>query len=189
MSRAKSPSKVANWAAVSPAKDSAKTSLTIWSPAWRSSRPVVVKRWRTARPAGDAFDQAPVDHPSGQATEGLVRLKCQLGQVVKGGVWVVVQVAQGVPLHEAGAQGRQFGIDGPMVTHLQPLDGQANVRKGPRHGRQCSPPQSGCLSQHFDIRWLIKADVPEKTDVPQVETPDLLRDEVLPFTRAGGAGQ
>ena len=58
---------------------------------------------RAPRPR-DAFDQAPVDHASSQRPEGLVGLEGQLGQLVKGGVRFLVQVAQGVPLDDGDPQ-------------------------------------------------------------------------------------
>jgi len=82
---------------------------------------------------GDAFDQAPVDQATGQCPEGLVGLEGQLGQVVKGGVRVLVQVAQGVPLDDGDPQLGQGLVGSSVVAHLKALDGVPDLLEGYWH--------------------------------------------------------
>jgi len=89
--------------------------------------------------ARNALDEAALDHASRQRAEGLVTLKGQLGKVVERGVGIPGQVAQGIPLDQADAQGGEPGIESSVVAGLKPLDGQSDLLEGSRHLSSIAP--------------------------------------------------
>jgi hypothetical protein len=76
---------------------------------------------------GDSLDQAPFDHPHCQRPEGLIGLEGQLGEIVQRCLGILVEMSQRVPLHQTHREGDESGGDGTVVSHLQPLYGEADL--------------------------------------------------------------
>jgi hypothetical protein len=75
----------------------------------------------------DSFDEIPVDHACGERPEGLIALEGQLGKVVQGGIGMLIEVPQGVPLDEADPIRDEGGINRPVVPHLEALYGEPEL--------------------------------------------------------------
>lgn len=68
-----------------------------------------------------AFDKSTFNHSAGESAEGLVALIGQLREEMKRCLRILVDMAQGVPLHNRETQWGESFIKCSVMAHLQPF--------------------------------------------------------------------